>query len=83
MAASRTVTIFYYAAFRDAAGVREEPWTSSACTAAELYEEVSARYGFSLDRAVLKVALNDRVVSWETPVEDGDTVVFLPPFAGG
>ena len=79
----KTVTLCYYAAFREAAGVREEPWSSGARTAAELYAEIAARRGFRFDRSTLKVAVNDQVVSWETAVTDGDTVVFLAPFAGG
>jgi len=83
MPARKTLTISYYAAFHDAAGVREESWTTGAATASELYDEVAARHGFRFDRTVLKVALNDCVVPWETAVRSGDTVVFLAPFAGG
>ncbi len=83
MPARKTVIICYYAAFHDAAGVREEPWTTSVSTAAELYDEVAARHGFRYERSSLKVALNDSVVSWDSTVRDGDTVVFLAPFAGG
>jgi len=83
MPATRTLTLCYYAAFRDAAGVREEPWTTAAATAAELYDEVAASHGFRFDRAVLKVAVNDCVVPWETALRGGETVVFLAPFAGG
>jgi molybdopterin converting factor small subunit len=80
---TRTVTMCYYAAFRDAAGRGEEPWTSRASTAAELYREVAEHRGFRFDRATLRVALNDCVVPWETEIRDGDTVVFLAPYAGG
>ncbi len=73
----------YYAAFHEAAGLREEDWRSSAETAAELYDEVAARRGFRFDRSSLRVALNDCVVPWESVIRDGDTVVFLAPYAGG
>lgn len=83
MPALKRLTLSYYAALRDAAGVREEPWTSGVRTAAELYAEAAARHGFRFEPAVLKVAVNDRMVSWETEIADGDVVAFLPPFAGG
>lgn len=83
MPALKTLTLCYYAAFHDAAGIREESWATAVSTAAELYDEVAARHGFRYERSVLKVARNDVVVSWDSPVEDGDTVVFLAPFAGG
>jgi len=79
----KTLTICYYAAFKDATGLREERWQSSAASAAELYDELAARHRFRFDRSVLKAAVNDRVVPWETALRDGDTVVFLAPFAGG
>lgn len=83
MPGTKTLTLCYYAAFHDAAGLREEPWTSSVTTAAELYDELAARRGFRFDRSVLKVALNDCLVPWEAEIRDGDTVVFLAPYAGG
>jgi molybdopterin converting factor small subunit len=79
----KTLTMSYFGAFHDAAGLRQESWRSEASTAAELYEEVAARRGFRFDRATLGVALNDCVVGWETEIRDGDSVVFLAPYAGG
>ena len=33
--------------------------------------------------AQLKVALNSEFSDWQTPLKHGDTVVFIPPVAGG
>jgi len=79
----KAVHLLYFAAFHDATGCREENWQTDAATAAELYGEISARYGFPFDRSVLRVAKNDEVVSWSTELADGDLVAFLAPFAGG
>jgi molybdopterin converting factor small subunit len=79
----KQVKMHYYAAFHEAAGLREETWQSGAATAAELYDEVAAHRGFRFDRSSLRVALNDCVVPWESEIRDGDTVVFLAPYAGG
>jgi len=83
MTSVKAVKLHYYAAFHEAAGLREEDWRSAATTAAELYDEVAAHHGFRFDRSTLRVALNDCVVSWESEIRDGDTVVFLAPYAGG
>ena len=83
MAAEKSLRIFYYAAFREATGTGEEHVQSFAMTAADLYGEVSRRHGIPYDISILRVALNDEVVPWSSPVSDGDTVVFLAPFAGG
>jgi molybdopterin converting factor small subunit len=79
----KTLHIQYYAAFREAAGLSEETVRSAAPTAADLYREISFKHGIRYELAALRVALNDRVVPWDSPVSDGDTVVFLAPFAGG
>ena len=79
----KAVHILYFAAFREATGAGEETVRSSATTAADLYHEVSRRHGIPYDLSILRVALNDVVVPWSSPVKDGDTVVFLAPFAGG
>jgi molybdopterin converting factor small subunit len=83
VAAGKSVHLLYFAAFHDAAGRREETFLSAASTAAELYDEVAARYGFRFDRSILGVALNDEVVPWHSELSDGDLVAFLAPFAGG
>jgi sulfur-carrier protein len=83
MTMRKALRILYYAAFREAAGRGEETVLSAAATAEDLYREIASRYGISYDLSILRVALNDQVVPWSSPVADGDTVVFLAPFAGG
>jgi molybdopterin converting factor small subunit len=33
--------------------------------------------------ASVKVAINDEFADWQHKLQDGDTVVFIPPVAGG
>lgn len=78
-----TVTLRYYAQLREQAGTSTEQLNSSARSLSELYAELRARHGFSLSEDTLKVAVNTRFSDWDhTPVE-GDTIVFIPPVAGG
>ena len=49
----------------------------------ELYEQVRAVHGFTLPRAMLRVAVNDEFSDWSQPLQAGDRVVFIPPVAGG
>ncbi len=78
-----TFTIQYFALLREQRGLDEETIESSAATAAELYTELSQQHGFTLATSALKVAINDEFANWSTPLSDGDTVVFIPPVAGG
>ena len=41
------------------------------------------RYNLNQSLQGVKVAVNDEMASFDDPVEDGDTVLFFPPVAGG
>ncbi|MET0496860.1 MAG: NTP transferase domain-containing protein [Steroidobacteraceae bacterium] len=73
----------YYALFREQAGRSEESVSTTARTPAALYAELQSRHPFKLAPEQLKVAINADFRDWSTPLTDGDTVVFIPPVAGG
>jgi molybdopterin converting factor subunit 1 len=75
--------IRYYALMREQAGRSEESLETGAVTAADLYGELAARYPFTLAREQLKVAVNGEFSDWSRPLGPDDTVVFIPPVAGG
>tara|TARA_B100000519_G_C14179728_1_gene407921 strand:+ start:403 stop:642 length:240 start_codon:yes stop_codon:yes gene_type:complete len=77
------LTIEYYAVLKEQRGCSSEFLETSASTPAELYDELKARHGLSLDRSTLKVAVNEEFAEWDQPLKDGDTAVFIPPVAGG
>jgi molybdopterin converting factor subunit 1 len=78
----KTITIEYFAILRERAGVANEALATNAATPDELFAELGQRYGFPELESV-KVAINDEFVGWDTFLNDGDTVVFIPPVAGG
>jgi molybdenum cofactor guanylyltransferase len=77
------LTIQYFALMREQAGRSEETLETLAGTPADLYSELHARYGFTLSREQLKVAVNSEFSDWSRKLEPGDAVVFIPPVAGG
>jgi molybdopterin converting factor subunit 1 len=77
------LSIHYYALMREQAGRSEETLETSAATPRALYDELSARYGFTLAREQLKVAVNSEFSDWSRRLAGGDAVVFIPPVAGG
>ena len=78
-----TLRIQYFAMLRDTAGVSEEIIRTSAATPTALWEELRERHGFDEPLSALSVAVNEEFVSPERALRDGDTVVFIPPVAGG
>ncbi|MDE1894643.1 MAG: MoaD/ThiS family protein [Xanthomonadaceae bacterium] len=77
------VNVQYYAQLREQAGVSAERVGTDAASLRALYRELSARHGFSLPLEALKVAVNARFSDWDRVPGAGDTVVFIPPVAGG
>jgi molybdopterin converting factor subunit 1 len=73
----------YFALLREQAGRRDEAVTSLAANPRELFAELTARHHFTLSPDHLKVAVNTEFSDWSRPLNAGDTVVFIPPVAGG
>lgn len=79
----RHLRVRYFALLREQAGRSSEELDTPAGTPQELYEELRLRHGLSVGAQFLRVAINDEFADWRAPLADGDTVVFLPPVAGG
>jgi molybdopterin converting factor subunit 1 len=78
-----TLRVVYYALLREQAGRDSEELRSTARTPAALYAELAAKYGFQLHTHQLRAAVNGEFASFETALQGGDEVVFIPPVAGG
>ncbi len=83
MGVMKKVHVIYYALLRQERGMAEETVDSHAASARELFHELKTLHGFKLSETHVKVAINSKMASWDTPFESGDTVLFIPPVAGG
>lgn len=81
--ASKQITVQYFALFRERVGLSEEMIDSMAATAAELFEDCQSRHPGLESFSTMKVAINDELAEWSTPISDQDRVLFFPPVAGG
>lgn len=77
-----SIHVEYFAILREKAGKSAEDLQTGAETAGALFDELAARHGFA-NRASMKVAINDEFSDWNASLSDGDSVVFIPPVAGG
>jgi molybdopterin-guanine dinucleotide biosynthesis protein A len=82
-AAPKRIKVQYYALLREQAGRSEESLETTARTPRELYDELKARHPFSLAPEMLRVAVNAEFGEWTHALADGDSIVFIPPVAGG
>lgn len=77
------IQLHYFALLQDQRGLAQEQLDTDARTAAQLYEELKLRHGFTLDRGSLRVSVNESFANWDVVLRDGDEVVFIPPVSGG
>lgn len=82
-ATKRTIRIQYFAILREQRGCTEESLQTTLNTPAEIYQHLQTLYKFTLPVELLKASVNNRFVAMSTELADGDTVVFIPPVAGG
>lgn len=83
MSESKKILVQYFAILREEAGLAEEELWTSVATVSELYEELSERHNFTMEKQQLKLVVNEEFSEWSHAIAEGDTFVFIPPVAGG
>ena len=78
-----TYHLQYFSLLGDFTKKSSENLTSKASTPSELYAEIEVLYSFSQDKDNFRVAINDEFSEWDSVLNDGDKIVFIPPVAGG
>lgn len=78
------INVIYFASLADEANRQQETVKVQQNTSlTELYEQLNQKYHFSRPQAELRVAVNDYFAKWTDQINDGDSVVFITPVAGG
>lgn len=77
------IDIKYYASLREQADKNFETIDTDAKTPKDLYSKLQEKYNFSFCASQLKVAINSNFDSFDNLLKEGDTIVFIPPVAGG
>jgi len=78
-----TYKLQYFSLIGDFTGKPSEELQSASSTPQELYTELQQLYSFDHDGSKFRVAINDEFGDWYDPLKDGDSIVFIPPVAGG
>jgi molybdopterin converting factor small subunit len=77
-----TLKVRYFGQLQNEAGCSGETLETQATNVAELWRELAARHGFTLEAKLIKAAQDDEFCDWEAPLASAE-VVFMPPVAGG
>ena len=82
-AVEKEVTVEYFAKLSQEAGTESEILRTSAATLAGLWEELRLKHHFSLDLPHVNPAVDNEFSDWTDLLSPGQTIAFMPPFAGG
>ncbi|WP_440455272.1 MoaD/ThiS family protein [Psychrobacter sp. ASPA161_9] len=78
------INVLYFASLADEANCQQETVSVQQSTSlTELYEHLTQKHRFSRPQTELRVAVNDYFAKWTDQINDGDSVVFITPVAGG
>ncbi|MBX7135358.1 MAG: MoaD/ThiS family protein [Fimbriimonadaceae bacterium] len=77
------VKVRYFAVLRDRRGLAEETLELEGQTARQLADHLIGKHQLDLPSPLIRVAINGVFVADDTDIKDGDTVVLIPPVAGG
>jgi molybdopterin synthase sulfur carrier subunit len=81
------ITVLYFAWVRERIGIPRETVETQAATVAEFVEELRAReerYAVAFaDLSALRVALDQELSGFESPLDGVREVAFFPPMTGG
>lgn len=78
------ITVLYFASLADKAQQGHQQLDlADNLSLSELYAQLKQQHGFELDTSKVRVAINDEFASWDDVINDGDTIAFIPPVAGG
>lgn len=81
---SRSLHVRFFAILREQAGCAAVEVDSTAAAASQLYAELQQRFpGLAFPAHLLRVSINERYATMDTPLAAGDRIVFIPPIAGG
>ncbi len=79
------VTLLYFAKVREAVGTGEEriDLPKSISTVADLADWLAERHSIFADRGRLRVAVDQVMARFDTPISGASEIAFFPPVTGG
>jgi|TARA_B100001964_G_C13985093_1_gene488005 molybdopterin converting factor subunit 1 len=80
---TKKIEVKYFALFREQANKSAETIYSNTQTAKELFLELSQKYHFHLKPEQIRVSINEEFKDITSPISSEDSIVFIPPVAGG
>lgn len=77
------IRVEYFALFKACTKKMEEAIHLDSSDANDLYSLLTTKYRFPIPKDRIHLEVNDEYSPWETPLKQGDRVVFIPTVSGG
>jgi molybdopterin converting factor subunit 1 len=77
------INIIYFASLKDQSNKSNEKIQTESKTVDDLFNELNVKYSFKVPKNNLRVAINEEYKEFSSKLNENDTVVFIPPVAGG
>jgi len=77
------INIKYFAALRECTGMSGEVIDVDSGLVNDIYTQLNEKYTFPIEKKLLRVAVNEEYAGFNDQLNDGDTLVFITPVAGG
>ena len=77
------ITVLYFARLKAERGAPKEEVETRCRTVGELYDSLGLGGPAGMPRDQVKPAVNEKFCTFETELNDGDVVAFMPPMSGG
>lgn len=79
----KQIHVQYYGALAELFATSTEQARTDAVDCVQLWQQLCRERGLQLAREHIRVAVDDVFADWSAPLQEGQTVAFMPPFAGG
>ena len=80
---NKKITIYYYARLSEITNCRKEIINTLFLTPKEIYNDLLHKYIFPFNINEINIAINNKISTWDSILNDGDEIIFIPPVSGG
>ncbi|MBL4661692.1 MAG: MoaD/ThiS family protein [Alcanivoracaceae bacterium] len=77
------IQVLFFGKLKESWGTNKLEVETGSHNIEDLYLELLNKAANIPHKESIKVAINDEFVNWDTTINSGDTIAFLPPASGG